>query len=83
MFVRWSPPMIGWIKVNTHGTRKDAKSQASCGGVLCDHASYWLRGFLRFIGRCSVIEVELWGILSRLLVVWELGYTYVVIESEC
>ncbi|KAL4280844.1 hypothetical protein GQ457_03G019340 [Hibiscus cannabinus] len=78
----WCPPEDGWVKLNTDGTRSSIDGRAACGGVLRDHTGTWIRGFTRFVGRCSVVEAELWGIGTGMALAWELGYRQLVIETD-
>ncbi|KAK8690240.1 hypothetical protein V6N13_088941 [Hibiscus sabdariffa] len=79
---RWCPPGDGWMKLNSDGVRSSLDGDASCGGVLRDHNGGWIRGFSKFIGKCSVVEVELWGIARGLDLAWDMGYRRVMVESD-
>ncbi|KAL4379859.1 hypothetical protein GQ457_02G018720 [Hibiscus cannabinus] len=43
----------------------------------------WRFGFGRSIGRCLVLDTELWAILDGLRHVWHLGFHRVQLESDC
>ncbi|KAL4280373.1 hypothetical protein GQ457_03G009820 [Hibiscus cannabinus] len=43
----------------------------------------WKFGFARSIGRCSVLDAELWAILDGLRHAWQLGFNRVQLESDC
>ncbi|KAL4378388.1 hypothetical protein GQ457_02G002540 [Hibiscus cannabinus] len=43
----------------------------------------WIVGFVKSIGICSAVEVELWGIYECLKYAWELGITRLRMESDC
>ncbi|KAK8656310.1 hypothetical protein V6N13_098264 [Hibiscus sabdariffa] len=79
---RWCPPGDGWMKLNSDGARSSLDGDASCGGVLRDHNGGWIRGFSKFIGKCSVVEAELWGIATGLDLAWDMGYRRVMVESD-
>ncbi|KAK8607988.1 hypothetical protein V6N13_023446 [Hibiscus sabdariffa] len=78
----WCPPEDGWVKLNTDGARSSIDGRAAYGGVLRDHTGTWIRGFTRFVGQCSVVESELWGIATGMALAWELGYRQLVIETD-
>ncbi|KAK9036244.1 hypothetical protein V6N11_078252 [Hibiscus sabdariffa] len=78
----WIPPEEGWLKLNTDGARSLVDGSASYGGVLRDHNGKWIHGFNKFIGRCSVVEAELWGISTEMDLAWGLGCRQLIIESD-
>ncbi|KAL4336249.1 hypothetical protein GQ457_07G029660 [Hibiscus cannabinus] len=80
--VEWAPPEQGWVKLNTDGARHATSGMASCGGVLRDHLGEWILGFSKFIGVCSVIDAELWGVLVGLESAWSRGFRRIVIETD-
>ncbi|KAK8632591.1 hypothetical protein V6N13_072981 [Hibiscus sabdariffa] len=51
------------------------------GGVLRDHHGAWMRGFSKFVGRCSALEAELWGIATGLRIAWDMGFRQLVVET--
>lgn len=63
------------------GVRGDTGS-ANCGGVIRDENGSWMRGFSARVGRCSVLEAELWGVLHGLQAAWDLGCRKVVLEID-
>ncbi|KAL5861993.1 hypothetical protein ACOSQ4_003289 [Xanthoceras sorbifolium] len=67
----WTPPPIGWLKVNVDGSA--ANDIISAWGVIRDHESNWVRGFSMNIGGGSILEAELWGILEGLKMVSTFG----------
>ncbi|KAK8596669.1 hypothetical protein V6N12_065149 [Hibiscus sabdariffa] len=78
----WNPPAEGWLKLNANGARSLIDGRASCGGVLRGHNGNWIHGFTKFIDRCSVVEVELWGIATGMELAWSLGCRQLVVESD-
>jgi len=59
--VVWKPPTINWVKANTDGSV--VNFQASCGGIFCDFRGTFLGCFASNIGRLSVFEAELMGLI--------------------
>ncbi|KAK8667968.1 hypothetical protein V6N13_105440 [Hibiscus sabdariffa] len=37
----WTPPPMGWYKLNSDGARSLSGGNAACGGVLHDHHGAW------------------------------------------
>ncbi|KAL4284759.1 hypothetical protein GQ457_16G014900 [Hibiscus cannabinus] len=80
--VFWTPPARGWHKLNSDGARRVLNGWASCGGVICDSFGNWCLGFSKFVGICSVVEAELWGVFVGLLCAWNLQLPKLVVEID-
>ncbi|MBA0772505.1 hypothetical protein Gotri_007864 [Gossypium trilobum] len=50
------------MQLRTNGSVKVDSSFAVVGGTLRDNHGVWIIGFSCQLGRCSILEVELWGI---------------------
>lgn len=59
--VVWKPPTINWVKANTDGSV--VNFNASCGGIFQDFRGTLLGCFASNIGRVSVFEAELMGLI--------------------
>ncbi|KAL4386881.1 hypothetical protein GQ457_09G018920 [Hibiscus cannabinus] len=44
---------------------------------------YWIVGFSKRIGICTILEAELWGIYEGLLAAWSVGSQFLLVESDC
>jgi hypothetical protein len=44
VFVKWSPPREGWVKLNTDGSCQNG-SRIGCGGVIRGKDGEWFGGF--------------------------------------
>ncbi|KAF7829553.1 ribonuclease H [Senna tora] len=82
-FICWNKPEFGWVKFNVDGARKDSLNLTTCGGVARDSSGRFLFGFVRDLGDGTVLNAELWGILSALEVSWHKGFKKIVVESDC
>lgn len=80
--LRWWPPCSAVVKVNSDAAVVQDSSLASCAALIRDENGVWCGGMTRRLGRCSVLVVELWGILEGLKLAWDLGFKDVVIESD-
>uniref|UniRef100_A0A2N9IHR9 RNase H type-1 domain-containing protein n=1 Tax=Fagus sylvatica TaxID=28930 RepID=A0A2N9IHR9_FAGSY len=74
IWVRWTPPIPGWIKLNTDGSSNGNPGLAGGGGVICDHEGNWLRGFARHIGLASSVVAELWALRDGLSLVIDMDF---------
>ncbi|KAE8684745.1 hypothetical protein F3Y22_tig00111105pilonHSYRG00339 [Hibiscus syriacus] len=78
----WKAPPIGLIKVNSDGSTKVNCGLASCGGVVRNSEGEWLVGFKKFLGMCSILEAEFWGIYVGLLCAWNIGLRKVIVKND-
>jgi ribonuclease HI len=82
IWVRWTPPIPGWIKLNTDGSSNGNLGPVGGGGVICDHEGNWLRGFARHIGSASSVVAELWALRDGLSLVIDMDFLIVLIEID-
>ncbi|MBA0702873.1 hypothetical protein Goari_026982, partial [Gossypium aridum] len=71
-----------WVHLFTDGVVANDNGHASAGGVIRYHHGNWILGFTHYLGRCSVFEVELWGILDRFLVLLNRGFKRVIVQFD-
>ncbi|MBA0663599.1 hypothetical protein Goklo_003704 [Gossypium klotzschianum] len=70
------------FSLNIDGAVNSGSGFSVVGGVICDGKGNWVLGYNRFLGKCSVIVVELWSILDEKLILQKQGYDKVVIQFE-
>lgn len=80
--ILWTPPGMGWVKVNVDGAVSTTSRVAGCGGICRDHTGNWLAGFACAIGQCTVLEAEQLAMIRGADVAWEKGYRKVILESD-
>ncbi|KAE8664772.1 hypothetical protein F3Y22_tig00112738pilonHSYRG00339 [Hibiscus syriacus] len=78
----WKAPAAGTLKLNTDGSVKFNSMEAASGGLTRDHNVEWIVGYSRCIGRCSVPNAKLWGLLDDLHLAWNYGARRVVAEMD-
>ncbi|KAF7806607.1 putative ribonuclease H protein At1g65750 family [Senna tora] len=82
-FIRWEPPDTGFVKINVDGScKEDGYGPASCGGLARDEHGVFICGFSAYLGVCSTIHAELWGMLKGLEMAWSLELKKVQLESD-
>ena len=59
--VVWKPPTISWVKANTDGS--GIYHNASCGGIFRDFRGTFLGCFASNVGRGSVFDAEILGLI--------------------
>ncbi|KAH1072470.1 hypothetical protein J1N35_024798, partial [Gossypium stocksii] len=64
----------GWNFINTDGDVKLELGSAAVGGVMCDENGDWGFGYNRFLGKCSIFDIELWDILDDLKIIQRRGH---------
>lgn len=81
LWINWSPPVWPWCKSNSDGSCKKS-GLASAGGIIRDHKGQWIRGFSHNIGCCSITLAELQGLYQGLLLAWEVGIRWLLMEVD-
>ncbi|KAL4325903.1 hypothetical protein GQ457_11G015220 [Hibiscus cannabinus] len=79
----WTPPQVGWVKLNVDAAVATVDHTVEIGGVVRDENGSWLFRYARFVGRCDVLLAEFWTIHDGLLHAWSMGYCRVELESDC
>ncbi|XP_016752385.1 uncharacterized protein [Gossypium hirsutum] len=76
-------PLVGeWTYLNTVGAvRVDTRATAA-EGVLRNKNREWILGYNKYLGNCSILNAELWGILDGLKLIQRRGDAKVVIQSD-
>ncbi|CAA7027590.1 unnamed protein product [Microthlaspi erraticum] len=80
--ISWTPPMLGWIKLNSDGASRGNPGLATAGGVLRDGDGKWCGGFALNIGRCTAPLAELWGVYYGLCIAWDKQITRLEVEVD-
>ncbi|KAA3474645.1 reverse transcriptase [Gossypium australe] len=71
-----------WVILSTDGAVNSIIGAAAAGGVARDHEGNWITGFSRFLGVCSPMEAEIWGILDGILILLSKGFRRIIIASD-
>lgn len=79
--IAWTPPSVGWVKLNMDGALHGNPGLATGGGVLRDGEGQWIQGFTLNIGVCSAPLAELWG--GLLWALSSLGQTDCEVGVRC
>ncbi|CAL1415075.1 unnamed protein product [Linum trigynum] len=80
--IGWKAPPSGWRKMNTDGAAQGNQGLATAGGLLRDSNGDWVCGFCCKIGTGTAILAELWGIHQGLLMAWNNGTQFLILETD-
>lgn len=80
--IGWQFPSVDWNKLNVDGSCYGEGENIACGGLIRDASGSWIRGFLHKIGAGSVLQADLWGILTGLKMAWNAGMEKVIVEAD-
>ena len=79
--IRWKALIWPCVSLNTDGAMKGS-GYAGAGGLIRDSNGNWLMGFTVNLGMCSVLSVELWGLLHGLRVAWDYGFRHLQVGVD-
>nr|AIK35195.1 LINE-type retrotransposon LIb DNA [Ipomoea batatas] len=82
LWIPWSPPQPGFVKMNSDGAMKANSGMASAGGLLRDHMGNWIVGFSTNIGHTNSFLAELWGFREGLVIAKNRGYNHIIAETD-
>ena len=80
--VKWTPPSLGWAKLNTDGSSRGNPGIAGGGGVIRDSFGVWVGGFSRAIGHTTSVQAELRALKDGLNIAIDLEISYLDIEMD-
>ncbi|KAH1130460.1 hypothetical protein J1N35_001838, partial [Gossypium stocksii] len=69
----------GWVRLRTDGLVRLDEGFAAVGDFVSDQNDGWIMGFYRYLGNCTVLEAELWGILDGLNFILDRSFKRVLI----
>lgn len=67
---------------NTDGAVQVNLGKAAIGGVLRDENGDLVLGYNKYLGKCSILDAELWGIFEGLKIIQRRGHSMVDIQSD-
>ena len=80
---KWSPPPLGWVKVNFDGATFKERNLAGLGGVICDNKGLIMAAFTQTIPLPILVEtVEVLAARSALVLANELSLNQVQLEGD-
>lgn len=63
-----------WIQLNTDDVVTKISHIATIEGVIRDMNGGWILGFNQFLRTCTILNIELWGILQGLEIAFDRGF---------
>ncbi|MCH81776.1 ribonuclease H protein, partial [Trifolium medium] len=80
--VIWSPPLSGWIKVNTNGASLGSTGQGAYVGVFRDSNGFSSGCFAMNLGIANSLFAEIMGIILAIECACDKGWSRLWIESD-
>ncbi|KAK5786060.1 hypothetical protein PVK06_040687 [Gossypium arboreum] len=71
-----------WVHLFSDGAVARESGNASAGGVVRDQEGNWILGYTYYLGRCSPLKAELWGILDGIHISLSKGYKKVKLQTD-
>ncbi|MBA0612531.1 hypothetical protein Godav_013127 [Gossypium davidsonii] len=71
-----------WISLCTDRAVQIVSGNATARGVIRNGNEEWIMGYNRYLGKCSVFDAELWGILDGLALIQYRRYDGVMIQTD-
>ncbi|MBA0678557.1 hypothetical protein Goari_019896 [Gossypium aridum] len=68
--------------LNTDGSIGNEVGFVAVGGIARNRDGEWILGFNRYLGNCSVLYAEFWGILDGLVLLIDCGYNSIFIQTD-
>ncbi|KAJ1424495.1 Ribonuclease H domain [Sesbania bispinosa] len=81
-WVKWDPPDIDWIKLNSDGAVNPSHQLAACAGILRNHHDIFLMAFAQRLALVSVLEAELPAVLYGMERAWSLRIPRLIVETD-
>lgn len=78
--VRWLPPPMHFIKINTDGS--EVKGRIQGGAVYRDSMGFVVAAFLRKMGKGRAFEAEILAAMERVSAAIMKGWSKIVLESD-
>ncbi|XP_062014236.1 uncharacterized protein LOC133730712 [Rosa rugosa] len=79
--VRWAPPPVGWLKVNTDGSFRSPEV-AGFGGLFRDSDGLFKGAFAYRVIVNSAIDAEILAVIEALRVAWARSWTHIWLETD-
>ena len=80
--VRWLPPSLNWVKVNSDDSATGNPSLARGGGLIRKQEGEWVKGYARAIGCATSVAAELWALRDGIRLCISLKLPAVVFELD-
>ncbi|KAJ1413828.1 Ribonuclease H-like superfamily [Sesbania bispinosa] len=81
-WVKWDPPDIDWIKLNSDGAFNPSHQLAACAGVFRNHHDIFLTAFAQRLTYVSVPEAELSAVLYVIERAWVMRILRLIVETD-
>lgn len=81
-WIRWIPPIPGYLKLNCDASISPITGNATAAGLLCNANGHWISGIILNLGDKQDWEAELVAIITGLKMAANKGWNHLLIESD-
>ncbi|KAK5834445.1 hypothetical protein PVK06_018323 [Gossypium arboreum] len=74
--------IIVWVSLSSDGSVRFDEGFVADGGCVRDHNGEWIIGFAKYLGNCTILEAELWGILDGLNLILDRSFRKFLIQTD-
>ncbi|MBA0768476.1 hypothetical protein Gotri_017273 [Gossypium trilobum] len=71
-----------WLSLSTNGSVRFDEGFAADGGCVRDHNGEWIIRFAKYLGNCTALEAEIWGILDGLNLILDRHFEKILIQTD-
>lgn len=79
---QWYHSDNNWIKLNCDSTYKRSTSKTKCESLFRYSSWSWMRGYVRKIGVCDVLSIDIWAMLHGLRLAQIEWFTNLTFKSD-
>ncbi|GJV20637.1 non-LTR retroelement reverse transcriptase [Tanacetum coccineum] len=80
--IRWVPPPLDWVLLNTDGASRSNPGEAGGGGILRDSRGCFLRAFTENYGICTITRSEILALIHGIIMARDVGIRKLIIKVE-
>lgn len=80
--VDWTPPLCGWVKVNTNGVSRGSPKHVARRGIFRDKSDVVLGCFSSYLGITSSLQAELSVTMFAIEVAYQRGWHRLWLECD-
>lgn len=80
--IRWQTHPSNWVKMHTNGAHRANMNLSYCSDLIRYEDGGYLKSFHRKISGYFVLQTELWVVLDRLQLAWNVKQCNIILEMD-